>query len=232
MIAARLTLSRPVPRAVAVLLWLYACKRSPAEGTPVPPPPTASEAQLPQCPPLNRAGAAATPPTRAQAVAFAETFIRAAGYAESPATCLASDSVFGLALAHRRGQLQAKAYATKREPPGWAVIFLYNPQWLAPFKDAWPDGPDSARAVLIDDQTGRGAVVPQDAIVEAFDRWPLSIAGGMARGAQRAHHSRPPLVAQIWRTQMLGDRHARDASTIGGSCQDGIRRDVTVDKRR
>jgi hypothetical protein len=78
--------------------------------------------------------------------------------------------VFGLDLAQRRGQLQATAYATKREPLGWAVIFLYSPQWLAPLKDVWPDGPDTARAVLIDDQTGRATVVHQDAIVEAFDR--------------------------------------------------------------
>jgi hypothetical protein len=159
-----------MPRAVAVLLLLYACKRSPAEGTPVPPPVATSDAQLPPCPLLKRAGDGATPPTRAQAVAFAEAFIRAAGYAGSPATCLASESSFGRDLAQRRGQLQAKAYATHREPLGWAVVFLYDPQWLAQSKDVWTKGPDTGRAVLIEDQTGRATVVHQDALIEAFDR--------------------------------------------------------------
>jgi hypothetical protein len=159
-----------MPRALAVLLLLCACKRSPAEVTPIPPPTTTSQTQLSECPLLKRTGDGATPPTRAQAVTFAEAFIRAAGYADSPATCLAPESVVGSNLAMRRGELQAKAYATKREPLGWAVLFLYNPEWLAQLMDAWPDGPTTGRVVLIEDQTRRATVEHQDAFVEAFDR--------------------------------------------------------------
>jgi hypothetical protein len=152
---------------LAALLLLCACKRSPAEGTPVPPP-EAGEAQLPSCPSLETAGDATIPPTRAQAVAFAEAFVRAAGYTDSPATCLAPEFLFGPHLAQRRGQLQAKAYATMRVPLGWAVVFLYDPQWLARLKIEGPDG--TGREVRIDDRTGEATVVHQDAIVEFFDR--------------------------------------------------------------
>lgn len=154
---------------VAVLLLLCACNRSPTEGTPVPPPPTAREGQIQLCLPLKQAEDAATPPTRAQAVAFAEAFIRAAGYTDSPATCLASEPLFGRDLAQRHRQLQAKAVATQRNPRGWTVVFLYNQQWLAQL-DVSLDGPSIGRAVLIDDQTGRATVAHQDALVDGFDR--------------------------------------------------------------
>jgi hypothetical protein len=48
----------PMPRVGAVLLLLCACKRSPTEGTPVPPPEAAHEGQLQLCPPFKRADVA------------------------------------------------------------------------------------------------------------------------------------------------------------------------------
>jgi hypothetical protein len=77
--------------------------------------------------------------------------------------------LFGRNLAQRHGQLQAKAVATQRNPRGWGVAFLYDPQWLAQL-DVSPNGPDTGRVVLIDDQTGRAMVAHQDVFVEGFDR--------------------------------------------------------------
>jgi hypothetical protein len=161
-----------------MLLMLCACGRSlaqsaaePAQRTPVLPPRTADEDKLPWCPPLERPGDAGAPPTREQAVAFAEEFVRVAGYTDAGATCLASESVFGVDLALRRGSLQPKAYAIKKYPSGWAVVFLKSSQRSARGRDdASPDGPELGRAVLIDDQTGEAAVAHKEAILKFFDR--------------------------------------------------------------
>jgi hypothetical protein len=55
-----------------------------------------------------------------------------------------------------------------RVPLGWAVVFLYDPQWLERLKIDVADG--TGRAVRIDDRTGEATVVHQDVLVGGLDR--------------------------------------------------------------
>jgi hypothetical protein len=121
----------------------------------------ASSVDLPPCSQLTPDAGRPSPVTREQAVAIAETFVRAAGYTDAPATCIAFESVHGFrddparALTFRRGTLVPNAWGVrpmKIDMEGfrgdWGVMFLFFP----PERSFHPSPP-----------TVRGLDCPQDA---------------------------------------------------------------------
>ncbi len=134
---------------------------------------SAKETPLPPCPPIPGCGDGPEL-SEEQAVAFAEAFVRAAGYADTPASCFVPESVTATPpdreLAARRDELLPKAYAARRERDLWTVVFRYNADrhpGVSP-----PQRPGGGRAVIIDDKTGSLRIQHKDVILGGFEPRP------------------------------------------------------------
>lgn len=117
-----------------LLLLLAGCGASESAPPPAPPPPSTREvaAEAPAAPQARPGGdvVAADPPDdgRARAIREAEAFVRAQGYADTPATVRGDQVVHeGIegSIEDRRSSLDPHAFHAIPEGDGWSVIFRY-----------------------------------------------------------------------------------------------------------